>query len=1528
MKFDITLYVSRWASYVSRVTSLLLIVILLVAGYLRFTGLNWDEGQWIHPDEGHMRMTLGRIRWPDSLGRYFDTDSSPLNVRNNGSQYSYGTLPLFLARGAAEWFDRACREPAAPLSKIVVTGLFSSVGRDCHPGTFTGNHSAVVGRMLSALADLGTVFLVYLIGRRLYCESVGLLASALMALTAFAIQQAHFFTVDSMACFFTTLVAYFAVRATDSGQWFDFATGGLAVGLAAGCKVSAVFSALMLPLAAVAHLTQRTKRNKHNVLRFISYVFLAALLSFVAFRVAQPYAFEGPGFFGVRPSEAWFGRLAQIRAEQSGEIDLPSGRQWTNRAPVVFPWVNIVVWGMGLPLGLAAWIGWAVVGFELFRGKCSDHLVLWSWTTILFLYQSTQWVKAMRYFLSLYPILILFAAYLLIQLVRRSSSTRCSPFSILNLAVIIRYSLFVLVVAGTLFWAWAVFSIYRRPHTRVAASRWIYKHVTEGSTVANEHWDWGLPLRIDGRDPFGEMYTGFEMEHYHEDTPEKRAQLYEWLDRADYIFLASNRLYASISRLPNRYPLTTAYYRALFAGQLGFELEADFTSYPALGPFVFPDQENPFPLMEADYDHQQRPVEVNLPPAEESFSVYDHPRVLIFRKTEAYSRQLVASVLGDIDVEKAAHGLKPTEATPLYYRPFAWLKGLLPFGESSVSQASARQFSPASPDDPIGYREAIWREQQRGGTWSGMFDRDGLLNQKPGLAAVAWWAAATVLGWLAFPLLFVALPGLRDRGYGFARLLALLLIAYLTWLTASWHALPNTRGTILRMVTFLALVGGGIAWLRRRDLRQFIRRRWRALVLMEGLFALLYAGWIGVRLLQPDLWHPVVGGEKPMDFAYLNAVMKSTWFPPYNPWLAGEPINYYYFGFVIVGSLIKLLGTVPAIAYNLAVPLLFALTGLGAFSVGYNLAASDRVPSTIWHRPVMAGSVATLFTVLTGNLGVVHLLWHKLIDLGGGAAFPSTIPGFPQVVAGLKGLWQLAIRGASLPMRPETWYWHPTRIIPTAPSEPGPISEFPAFTFLYGDLHAHMIAFPLTLFTLALGVYWVRSSRPRWSSLLMGGLVIGALRPTNTWDYPTYLLLALIALGLGAWRMRRNEETEERVSRFRFHALRFKSFTWRAATLIGLTIVLYLPYARHYVAGYQSFDLWQGSRTPAGIYCWIYGIFLFPLVSWQVYKLASLQVSNLLIVVGGAFVAALALTILGYPVALIVVPVGLLSALLLLVSLSQSRAYNIRHSSFVIRQSPFLWLLAGTAMALSLFVEMVVLKGDVGRMNTVFKIHLQVWMLLAIVGAVSLTDLYSRLTAQTWRVVMILLIAGGVLFLPFGVRARAIDRIAPETGPTLDGMAFMQHASITDGPEGAMEEIALTGDYFALRWMQENISGSPVIIEGLGRREYLWANRVSIYTGLPAVVGWSWHQRQQRAGIDSRIVEQRRSDVNAFYNATDIALAQNILERYNVRYVYVGGYERLYYDPHGLAKFVTMAKRGFLRVAYESHNVTIYEVVE
>jgi len=1512
---------------------LLLCAMLLAGGYLRFTNLDWDEGLWIHPDESHMQTTLSHIHLPDDPFLYFDTHRSPLNVRNDEHRrYSYGTLPLFLARSAAEWLDRACLEPRSELSFALASLLMGDSDLECRAGTFTGYRSKVVGRALSALADLGTMLLVYLIGRRLYGQAVGLLAMGLGLLTAFCIQQAHFFTVDSTACFFTILSAYFAVRAARSGGWTDFGLAGLAVGAATACKVSAALAALLVALAAATRLwSPLPARRKELLWRALGRLLLAGVLALVAFRVFQPYAFEGPGFFGVRLSEQWVSRLSQIQAEQSGDVDYPSGRQWTNRAPILFALKDMLFWGMGLPLGLAAWAAWAFVGYELWRGKRA-HLVLWGWSTLLFLYHSTRWVKTMRTFLPLYPLFAIFAAYLLVRL------CRARPRLLRRLG----YGLAVLVVAGAAFWALAVFSIYLRPHTRLAASRWIYSQdgIPPGSTIAGEHWDWGPPLPLDGFNP-GTMYEGVEMRHYDDDTQDKRVQLFGWLDRADYVIIGSNRLYASISRLPARYPLTIEYYRALFAGELGFELAADFTSYPALGPFQFPDQEQPFPLMEArDYVYQAEPIEVSLPPADEAFSVYDHPRVLIFRKTEAYSRQLVESRLGWIDVGKALHGLTPAQATGApddLAERVQDLRSAL----GAVELERALEIIEAAPD-LLEFDAETWADQQAGGTWAEMFDRESLLNRYPGLAAIAWWLVVTLLGWAAFPLAFVALssgtddPRLRDGGYGLARVLGLLLMAYLTWLAASLRVLPNTRGTIVRMLFLLALVGGGVGWFQRKKLRRFVRRRWRLLLLTEGLFALLYLFWVGVRLLHPDLWHQYVGGEKPMDFAYLNAVMKSTWFPPYNPWLSGSRINYYYFGFVIVGALIKLMGTVPALAYNLATPLLFALTGVGAFSVAYNLFEPPSSEGGHRRGALWAGVAALVFTVLLGNLGVVHLILQRLVSLGG-ELFPSTVPGFPETVAALRGLIEVVLTDATFPVGPgaSAWYWHPTRIIPAETGNP--IAEFPAFTFLYGDLHAHMIAFPLTLLALTLMVHWVRSPRPGWFTLLVGGLVIGALRPTNTWDYYGYLPLGLAALVVGA--------CAGRSRRLRMRQL--GSLLYRLALLVVLTALLYLPYIDNYVDAYGSVELWQGPRTPAVTYLWIHAIMLWPVLTFVLIEVnrvlrrrrrvagredaAKRPHSTLLwwlVLLGCALGLILAVNLLfdPVPVGFVALPVMLLAALLLLApGMSASRR--------------LLWLMVGLAMSIAVGVEIVVVEGDIGRQNTVFKFYLQAWMLLSIVAAIALAWVRGRSVGARarrwppevrypWWVAMALLVAGGALFLPFGIRSRALDRMSPQVGLSLDGMAFMKYGSVADGPtQETLREISLSGDYAAIRWMQDNVEGSPVVLEAVGRQEYLWSGRVSIYTGLPTVVGWRWHQVQQRAMLPETLVSQRMSDVRECYDTTDVSRAREILARYGVRYIYVGEYERAYYDPAGLAKFDAMAAEGLLRLRYDVRGVKIYETI-
>jgi YYY domain-containing protein len=399
-----------------------------------------------------------------------------------------------------------------------------------------------------------------------------------------------------------------------------------------------------------------------------------------------------------------------------------------------------------------------------------------------------------------------------------------------------------------------------------------------------------------------------------------------------------------------------------------------------------------------------------------------------------------------------------------------------------------------------------------------------------------------------------------------------------------------------------------------------------------------------------------------------------------------------------------------------------------------------------------------------------------------------------------------------------------------------------------------------------------------------------------------------------------------------FPIARITLLVWHALAFIGLTIVLYLPYLRHYVAGYNSFELWKGGTTPVNLYLWIYGILLFPILTRLVIEARAAAGHSkpfrlvLVLMLAGALIIGVALCALGYSVALVAVPIAALAAALLFLPKPSEQEEPGADQRL-------LWLMVGTAMALSVAVEAVVLTGDIGRMNTVFKFYLQVWILLAVAAAICLswawraTRRWRTSLREPWWGGMILLILGGALFLPFGIRARAVDRISSATGLTLDGMAFMQHGVVIDGPDGDMQEIPLAGDYEAIRWMQKNIEGSPVILEGLGRREYLWASRVSIHTGLPAVVGWRWHQAQQRAAVGAEMVNRRRADVDTCYETTDIPQAREILDRYGVRYVYVGQYEKAYYDQDGLDKFGQMVERGLLRVVHEAQGVTLYEVV-
>jgi uncharacterized membrane protein len=253
--------------------------------------------------------------------------------------------------------------------------------------------------------------------------------------------------------------------------------------------------------------------------------------------------------------------------------------------------------------------------------------------------------------------------------------------------------------------------------------------------------------------------------------------------------------------------------------------------------------------------------------------------------------------------------------------------------------------------------------------------------------------------------------------------------------------------------------------------------------------------------------------------------------------------------------------------------------------------------------------------------------------------------------------------------------------------------------------------------------------------------------------------------------------------------------------------------------------------------------------------------------------------------------------------------------------------MVGSGLFLTVLVEVIVLVGDLGRMNTVFKFYLQVWVLFAISAGASLGWLLPEMVKWhprwrlAWEIIGTVLVAGAALFLLISGWDKIRDRVSVRTPHAMDGMAYMQFAQYSDNGQ----TYDLEQDYHAIRWMQTNVQGSPVIVEA-NTTEYRWGSRYTIYTGLPGVVGWNWHQRQQRALTPGNWVTDRVDQVGLFYQTVDPAEARKFLERYNVRYIIVGLLERALYSGPGLDKFPDFDGALWTKV-YDDRQTQIYEVL-
>ena len=1056
---------------------------LVLAVALRFYGIDWDRGHSStpHPDERAILMKVAELSPPSpgQIGLLFDAAESPWNPR----WFPYGSFPLYLLKGVQLSFS-------------------SLTGVELHD-------LRVAGRAISALADVGTVVLVFVLGSRMYGRREGLLASALVALAVMHIQLSHFYAVDTLLGLFTVAALYFLYRVATRGRLLDSVLAGVMIGLGLGTKVSqapiymSFFMAhlLFLLFADGAKPGGDLAQRLETALKGLGAGLAASVAVFI---VVQPYAFlDWSTFLGdvVEQSEM----VRRIR-------DYPYTRQYVDTTPYWYHVRQLATWGLGWPLGAVAWAGllyaalrgmrprhgmlYLALGLGLpaallvystsfvailaasaiafvalvatlpFRSASSrGEVLLLSWVAPYFLITGAFDVKFMRYLIPISPILVLLGSRMMIDLWDRAQGRTAAlrPWLIGGLLVL---------VGSTAAYAVSYVAIYKEPHTALRTSQWIRDNAPRGSTVLKEHWEEGIP-NLHG-------YRVRELPLYNDDEPRKLQALAASLAGADYVWFYSNRLYGTIPRLPDRYPFSTEYYRLLFSGDLGYDLVDVETSYPRLAGLSLADNTFGRPGIHRPGGFDvlgHSGTTLNLGFADESFTVYDHPTGLVFQNT-------------------ARHDAETIERTILNAVPEDALVG----GEVRGRKVGLL----LSEQDAAAQRE--------GGTWSEIVRANSWTNRYP---VLAWLLMIEVLGLVALPFTFVLFRPLADRGYLFSKALGLLAASVIVWLLASVQWMAFSRASIGLALLVLVAASTLVLARRWREMLEFVRRRWPLILIAEGLFLVAFLSFVMLRMANPDLWHFHRGGEKPMELAYLNAVLKSTYMPPYDPWFGGGYLNYYYYGQFMVAMLIKATGIDPRVAFNLAVPMFFSLTAAGAFTIVYNLAEGTR---RALHRAFGGGELGRMRRASPVLAGVA------------GAVFVAVLGNLDGAVQVGQGVWRVMFR--NLPFG-QFDFWRSSRMMP--PDPPGfEITEFPFFTFLFADLHPHMMAMPVTLLAIGLALAVVLApgrargrpltaqSRERWRPselvrLAALGVVVGALRPLNAWDFPTYMIVAAAAVFLASY---------------------------------------------------------------------------------------------------------------------------------------------------------------------------------------------------------------------------------------------------------------------------------------------------------------------------------------------------------------------------------------------------------------------------
>ena len=772
---------------------------------------------------------------------------------------------------------------------------------------------------------------------------------------------------------------------------------------------------------------------------------------------------------------------------------------------------------------------------------------------------------------------------------------------------------------------------------------------------------------------------------------------------------------------------------------------------------------------------------------------------------------------------------------------------------------------------------------------------------------LGWLIAVEVMGFLAFPLCYYLFPRLSDRGFSVSKALGLLIIGYLSWILSVSKILPSTQISIGFLLVIFGVLSGWYFILNIRKFIAFFAREKIPLLISEAIFISIFLLWVIYRAYDSSINHT----EQPMDFMFLNALTVSSFGSPEDPWFIGESISYYYFGYWIMGVLTKLTSIPTSVTYNLSLAVIPALGAIGIFGLVYNMIRSEL---TKLNYAILGGifavSVLAMVGNLEGGLEFIHSNWIGLEKFWNWIG----IEGLDGTSTTITQTW-----------RPEGnwWWWRATRVISSSAGgnlADYTIHEFPFFSFLLGDLHPHVMSLPFVVLFLSISWNFFRMPIHIWrernllsySTIFIIGLCLGGLGFNNMWDLPVF---SLILFGVVAIKMYSHLDRS-------FWELGRMSLAYASAA-IGIGIILILPYLLTFNSQVSDISpVTEVVSRPLHLFI-IWGLFLIIIVPFVINNFGSTTVNKDWIKMSSV---SLSIGFSPYIIwmLLYLTQGGMFSELI-------SRLFHVFPFALLISMSVYsvMWIVRekkeyfGNAYALTLVAigtllimgpELLYVNDSFGgaweRMNTVFKLYYQAWIIFAVAAGFSLYYLVKltrgllgwRLPlSKIWTCVFI------ILFLCSSYYSLAAIFTKGEFSNSkfsLDGLAFL--------------EVSNSSEYRAIKYMLENSNTQSGILEAVGN-DYTDFGRISGSTGIPTVLGWPGHESQWRgSGISS---ENREQDVATIYRTLDVEEAKKLLSKYDLDHVYVGPREKNLYGSVGIEKF-----SEFMNVVFQDDQVAIYQM--